>query len=172
MSAAAEAMADRARAMGERVAADAPRHDVLPLVYGSGPITADPLGCVRQALPVFDALREAGCTPFLPQLSVLAEMVEHRSYEEWMAYDLDVVAHCDALVRLPGHSPGADREVDAADGWGIPTFHLLHEPDGFAYVLPGSFIEWRDRWAPGWKALATAITRSAVIRQAETGSGR
>lgn len=49
MSAAAEAMADRARAMGERVTADAPTRDLLPLVYVSGPITGDPFGCVRQA---------------------------------------------------------------------------------------------------------------------------
>lgn len=172
----AEALAGRARAMGERVAADAPQRDVLPLVYVSGPVTADPLGCVRQALPPFRALRSIGCVPFLPQLSILAAIVEHADYESWLAYDLDVLARCDALVRLDGHSPGADREQAAAEAWGIPTFHLPTIPDGFAYVLPGSFVEWRDRWAPGWKALAAAIARAdereRVIRQADTGSGR
>jgi hypothetical protein len=43
-----------------------------------------------------------GFVPFLPQLSVLHEMVAPLPYEEWLAYDFEVIARCDALVRLPG----------------------------------------------------------------------
>ena len=93
-----------------------------PLVYLAGPITADPLAAPRQALEVFAPLRALGLVPFLPQLTVLAEMIQPRGYEEWMGYDFDVIARCQALVRLPGESPGADREVEWAETLGLPVF--------------------------------------------------
>lgn len=95
-----------------------------PLVYIAGPITGDPFGCVRQAASHFAELRAARVAPFMPQLSVLHEMIDPQPYETWLAYDFDVIRNCAALVRLPGHSPGADREVDFANGWGIPVFHF------------------------------------------------
>lgn len=99
------------------------------LVYVAGPITADPFGCVRTANAVFTDLRALGLVPFLPQLSVLAEMVEHRPYDDWLAYDFDVIRHCAALVRLPGDSPGADREMEHAWSLGLRVFLLPDEWD-------------------------------------------
>lgn len=93
-----------------------------PLVYVAGPITGDPFGCVRQAAAAFDELRAIGCVPFLPQLSVIHEMVSPQPYETWLAYDRDVIDHCDALVRLPGQSLGADREVVYAMEQGIAVY--------------------------------------------------
>lgn len=92
-----------------------------PLVYVAGPITRDPFGCVRQAIGAYNALREQGCVPFLPQLSVIHEMVEHVPYDEWLSYDFDMIRHCDALLRLDGESPGADLEVAFARSLGIPV---------------------------------------------------
>lgn len=97
-----------------------------PLVYVAGPITGDPFGCVRQAVAVFGALRRLGCVPILPQLSVLAEMVEPRPYDEWISYGLDTVERCDAVLRLPGQSPGADAETAHAAAFGVPVFTDLH----------------------------------------------
>lgn len=99
------------------------------MVYVAGPITADPFGCVRTANYAFTELTREGLVPFLPQLSVLAEMVEHRSYEAWLAYDFDVIRHCAAVVRLPGKSPGADKETEFARSLGKPVFAL---PDDWA----------------------------------------
>ncbi len=110
------------------------------LVYVAGPITGDPFGCVRQALGVFDTLRALGLVPFLPQLTVLAEIVEHRPYEAWMAYDLDVIAHCAALIRLPGDSPGADREIAHAQRLAIPVYRWPDDADALverALANPG-----------------------------------
>lgn len=106
--------------------------DRKPLVYVAGPITRDPFGCVRQAIGAYNALREQGCVPFLPQLSVIHEMVEHVPYDEWLSYDFDMIRHCDALLRLPGESPGADLEVAFARSLGIDVF--------FDYV--------KDEWLP------------------------
>jgi hypothetical protein len=105
------------------------------MIYVAGPIQGDPFGCVRTASLAFTELRAEGLTPFLPQLSVLAEMVEHRDYEDWLAYDFDVIRHCAAVVRLPGESPGADREGEFARSLGKPVF-----------VLPDEWIELRA-WA-------------------------
>ena len=116
-----------------------------PMVYVAGPITGDPFGCVRQAAEAFDRLRHAGCVPFLPQLSVIHEMVSPRPYETWMAHDFDVIAKCDALVRLPGASPGADREVAFARSLTMPVF-VFHESvdDALCWALVAD-------WAAGWR---------------------
>lgn len=95
-----------------------------PLVYVAGPITTDPFGCVRQATQVFTALREEHLVPFCPQFSVISEMVKARSYEEWLAFDFEVIENCAAVIRLPGESPGADRECEFAKSIGLPVFHL------------------------------------------------
>src|SRR5690606_29110388 len=50
-----------------------PRVD--PLIYVAGPISKDPLGCVSQAMQAFEWLRPRGAIPFLPQLSVVGQMV-------------------------------------------------------------------------------------------------
>lgn len=112
-----------------------------PLVYVSGPMTGDPYGCVRQATDAFAALRLAGCVPFLPQLSVLHEIVDPQPYEEWLAYDLDVIAHCHAIIRLPGDSPGADRECDMARNLGLPVFEWNR-------YAAGRVARWAATWNP------------------------
>lgn len=112
-----------------------------PLVYVAGPMSADPFGCVRRALPVFDALRSAGCVPFLPQLSIVAEIARDGDYEDWLAYDFDMIDRCDALVRLPGASKGADREVAYAAEQGIPILMGL-AVDELVWTLPG----WAKHW--------------------------
>lgn len=93
-----------------------------PLIYVAGPITSNPWGCVRQATDAFSEIRDNGGVPFLPQLSVLHEMVAPQPYDQWLAYDLDVIRHCHALVRLPGESAGADNEVRFARTRPIPVY--------------------------------------------------
>jgi len=62
-----------------------------------------------------------GHHPFVPHLFDLVDPRDELGYERWMALDLDWLSRCDALVRLPGASPGADREVAAAGRLGIPV---------------------------------------------------
>lgn len=109
-----------------------------PLVYVSGPMTGNPYGCVRQAIDVFNELRSLGAVPILPQLSVLHEMIDPKPYDEWIAYDLDLVEHCDLLVRIEGESPGADREVQLARSRHIPIVWLgTHSPQYLADLIAG-----------------------------------
>jgi len=97
-----------------------------PLVYVAGPITGDPWGCVRKAT---DAARvvDAYCQfdAYLPQLSVLHEIVDRRRYEYWVNVGLNVLSRCDGLVRLPGDSQGADRETEYAKDLGLPVLYRV-----------------------------------------------
>ena len=49
-------------------------------------------------------------------------MQKERDWTIWMAIDLELLSKCDALIRLPGDSKGADIEVDYAMANGIPVY--------------------------------------------------
>jgi hypothetical protein len=70
------------------------------------------------ALPV---LRSAGAEgPFDP----LAEQVLYPTAER-------LLEHCDAVLRLPGESTGADRDVATARRRGIRAYHHVEEIPGY-----------------------------------------
>jgi hypothetical protein len=97
----------------------------MKYIYVAGPITkGDQHLNVRNAILAAEQLRAAGFVPFLPHLCFAWHMIAPVDYEEWMAYDFAWIARCDALVRLPGESNGADREVLEAERLGLPVFTL------------------------------------------------
>lgn len=94
-------------------------------VYVAGPLTTGDWGVnVHRAIRAADDLRAAkvGIRPIVPHLSTLDHIAIPRPYEEWMRECLDDVRTSDAVLRLPGTSPGADREVELAERLGIPVF--------------------------------------------------
>ncbi len=92
-------------------------------VYVAGPISrGDQAANVRQAIDAADALLVVGYVPFVPHLAHLWHLLYPHGYEEWMRWDAAWLAQCQALVRLPGESPGADREVAWARSHSIPVF--------------------------------------------------
>lgn len=79
---------------------------------------------VLNSLNAFDELLTEGFSPFSPlAMNHFVDLVHPRNYEDWMTYDLEWVATCDAVLRLQGESKGADREVRYAHGIGIPVFY-------------------------------------------------
>jgi len=66
---------------------------------------------VRRAIEAGDRLLRMGHAPFIPHLTHFWHMVCPQDYEGWLEYDRVWLLSCDALFRLPGDSPGADREV-------------------------------------------------------------
>jgi nucleoside 2-deoxyribosyltransferase len=92
-------------------------------VYLAGPYTKpDPVENTRNALLAADRLYAAGLFPVVPHLSLLSHLVAPHPPEYWYEFDMHLLDRCDALLRLPGESPGADREVDFAMGRVIPVF--------------------------------------------------
>lgn len=118
----------------------APRHPGVPVwkgdqalrhVYVAGPYTADDHEGVElnvaRAIHAGNRLLDAGVWPYVPHLSHFQHAAKARGYEEWMALDFAWLRKCDALVRLPGKSSGADREVALAGEIGMPVFHSVEE---------------------------------------------
>jgi hypothetical protein len=95
-------------------------------VYVSGPLTAGQLTKnVRDAAEYASALLDRGYAVYLPHANIIWEIVRPATYEAWMQHDLLWVAKCDAVLRFPGRSPGADREVEHARKLGIPVYYTL-----------------------------------------------
>lgn len=94
-----------------------------PLVYIAAPYSSDPVGNTRRVIEEGMALWRTGLVaPLIPHLSLLSDLVCPMPCEDWYAFDLDLVDHCDAMLRLPGKSTGADNEVCYAEEHGIPVF--------------------------------------------------
>jgi hypothetical protein len=51
----------------------------------------------------------------VPHLTHFWHLVSPHEYEFWLKLDLEFLTVCDCLVRLPGESSGADREVARAE---------------------------------------------------------
>jgi hypothetical protein len=98
-------------------------------VYVAGPITSSGnlLHNVRNALNAGTALLQRGYAPYVPHLTCYWEIFaqENFTYEDWIQLDLAYLQTCDALVRLPGVSSGADREVEVATARRIPVYFSL-----------------------------------------------
>lgn len=95
-------------------------------VYIAGQYTVgDPVVNVRRAMDAATTLLERGYAPYLPHLTMFWHLVSPQPYETWMNLDIEWVRACDALLRLPGESPGADREVFAAKAAGIPVYYSI-----------------------------------------------
>lgn len=96
-------------------------------VYVAGPLTrGDWFQNVRRAIDFADEITTVtGFQCFVPHLSLTWDMIHHHGYEWWMDWCMEWVRACDALVRVPGDSPGGDREAALARSLGIPVFDSI-----------------------------------------------
>lgn len=94
-------------------------------IYVAGPYSSDPEGNTYMALVEGQRLLERGYAPMVPHLSHFWNEVIENPYSDWLDLDLAWVAVADAVYRIPGDSPGADREVELADKLGIPVYETL-----------------------------------------------
>lgn len=106
-----------------------------PLIYIAGPLGLnnktehDPMTNIRLAVEAADKIMDWGGHPYVPHFTAFWHMMFYREKEDWMELDLNILTKCDALYRLRGTSPGADREVAEAKTIDIPIFYqpLLSE---------------------------------------------
>lgn len=99
------------------------------LVYVAGPYShPDPVENTHAACTVGTELFDTGVIlPIVPHLSMLFHAIAPRQYEDWLELDLEIVRRCDAVFRMEGESPGADREVAYAKKHRIPVFETRYE---------------------------------------------
>jgi len=91
-------------------------------VYIAGPITkGDTLLNIRDGMLTGIELVKRGYTPFVPHNDMMQYILDPKvlEYETMLAQDFAWIKKCDALLRLPGESPGADREVQFALSQGL-----------------------------------------------------
>ena len=105
-------------------------------VYVAGPIGKEEgrEARIHSAIEAAERLRRAGLFPFVPHLSVQWGDRYKHTYECWMAIDFEFLSICHALFRVPGESPGADREERFAIGSGIPVFKRFEDLFAWARI--------------------------------------
>lgn len=95
----------------------------------AGPISqGDPRANCQRAIKMGFTLMDAGYAPYVPHYSYFvdqASIVGQGRYEQWISLDLSWITVCHALLRLPGVSKGADREVAWAKQVGVPVYTNL-----------------------------------------------
>lgn len=95
-----------------------------PKIYVAGPYSkGDVMENIRNAIGVGQWLLDKGFTPFVPHLTGFWHVISSNDYETWLSYDFEWIKACSALLRLPGESSGADREVEFARSNDIPVFY-------------------------------------------------
>lgn len=98
----------------------------IETVYIAGPYSGgDVEANVRAAMLAAHAVMDLGVTPFVPHLCHYLHGVRERGYEDWMSFDFVWLERTDSLLRLPGVSPGAEREVLRMIKLERPVFHSL-----------------------------------------------
>ncbi len=98
------------------------------VVYIASPYTVGDISKnVRAQIDMADKLALLGYIPRWPTASHFWHVVHPHDYEFWMDLDLKEITRCDALLRLPGESPGGDREVRHAQRIGVPVFFSVEE---------------------------------------------
>lgn len=114
-----------------------------PHIYVAHPMGKSevmPANCER-AIAFADKVYALGAVPFIPALTVGWHQLFPKDYEAWMALDFAIIARSDALVRVPGESPGADREVAFAKQHGVPVLLTLDEVRDFVSAWAGRLSE-------------------------------
>lgn len=97
--------------------------------YSKGDVAVNVHNNIRAA----NTLAEAGFIPFSPLLAHFWNLIYPNSYEFWVDYNMAWLEKCDALLRLPGKSEGADREVVWMIEHGKPVYYSL---DTLIYNIP------------------------------------
>jgi hypothetical protein len=99
-------------------------------VYVAGPYThGNTANNVAEAIRISTKLIDLGYAPFCPHLNHFLHMHKPQPYEKWLEIDIEFLKTCNYLLRLPGISSGADREVEVAEYVGIP---VLYYNDNFS----------------------------------------
>ena len=98
----------------------------MNVIYCAGPYSnGDVAVNVRTAIDAGAQLIQSGFAVIVPHTCHFMHIIHPQDYESWMAIFFELVTRCDGLYRIPGFSPGADREVEYARQHGIPVFHSL-----------------------------------------------
>ena len=97
-------------------------------VYIASPYSiGDKLTNVKKSLEIANILMDKGFIPYAPLLNHFQDEIFPRPEIDWLVFDIHWLYKCDAVLRLPGESKGADEEVLIAKKIRIPVFYSIEE---------------------------------------------
>jgi hypothetical protein len=92
-------------------------------IYIAGPYTkGDVAQNVKNAIDVADELLAKGHIPYVPHLTHFWHFVSPKPWDVWLKIDAEYLVLCDAVLRIPGESVGADKEVQLAKEKGMTIY--------------------------------------------------
>ncbi len=100
----------------------------MKYIYIAAPYTInDPVTNTGDAIRSANILAEEGYIPFIPHLTLFWHYLRPHSIDFWYKYGIEWLKKCDCLIRLPGESSGADREIAIAELLRIPIYYSILE---------------------------------------------
>lgn len=98
------------------------------LVYIAGPYTKGDVAVnVWKAIQTANRLLGIGYTPYIPHLTHFWHIITPKHYQEWLNYDTIMLRRCDCVLRIPGESDGADKEVALAKSLGMTVYYDIKD---------------------------------------------
>ena len=95
-------------------------------IYVAGPYTKGDVAVnVRAAIEAASELLYLGHTPFIPHLCHFWHLVSPQDYDVWMKWDMAWLPFCEAVLRIPGESDGADKECAWALAHGKTVYRTI-----------------------------------------------
>jgi len=102
--------------------------DTKARVYVAGPYSSGiPDDNIRAATNAADELWGHGFIPFVPHWNLFWGILHPKGHSEWLVWCKAWLRECEYLLRLPGHSKGADEEETFARGLGITVCYRVRE---------------------------------------------
>src|SRR4051812_28903025 len=97
-------------------------------IYIAGPYTVgNPEINVKNAISCANSLADFGFAPYVPHFTHFWHIMHPRPYKFWLKLDNQFLPCCDAVLRIPGKSNGADKEVALAKKLKMPVFYSIDE---------------------------------------------
>ncbi len=97
-------------------------------IYIAGPYTIGEVAQnVKNSMDTANELIVLGYAPVCPHLTHFLHMNNWQPYDKWLEIDAEYVKVSDAVLRIPGESKGADKEVELAESLDIPVFYNIKE---------------------------------------------
>jgi hypothetical protein len=113
---------------GALKAASSPGENMIARIYVAGPYTKGDVAVnTRNAFEAASRLADLGFAPFVPHATHFWHMLFPRPYEFWLELDKEFLGCCSGVLRLPGESSGADKELELANELGIPVFTSIED---------------------------------------------
>ena len=95
------------------------------LVYIAGPYRGAVDANVSAAIDWGEQVYRLGMVPLIPHETFLWALKYRHTDDEWLEITAEYLKRCDAMLRIPGASEGADAEAALAELYGMPVFRLL-----------------------------------------------